>query len=112
MNVEGYKVSVDLSESTLNKKVRNAQLEQYNYIAVIGEEEKNGGYVDLRERDNQERLVIYPLIIFYQNNNFFKFQFIRVSSPSINSFLFSSLLILKNLKLKSIFGLDLNLLLL
>ena len=42
LKLEGYQVSVDVAETTLNKKVRNAQLEQYNYIAVVGEEEKNG----------------------------------------------------------------------
>ena len=29
--------------STLNKKVRNAQLAQYNFIFVIGEKEKTSG---------------------------------------------------------------------
>lgn len=55
-------VSVDVSENSLNKKIRNAQLDQYNYIAVVGEEERKGGYVDLRERDKETRLVIFKLL--------------------------------------------------
>lgn len=31
-------------------------MDQYNFIAVVGEEERNGGYIDLRERDKQDRI--------------------------------------------------------
>lgn len=65
LKLEGFQVNVDLSESTLNKKVRNAQLDQYNFIAVVGEEERNGGYIDLRERDKQERLVNHSFPSFH-----------------------------------------------
>ncbi|XP_036040740.1 threonine--tRNA ligase 2, cytoplasmic isoform X2 [Onychomys torridus] len=38
---EGLMANVDLDDScTLNKKIRNAQLAQYNFILVVGEEEK------------------------------------------------------------------------
>jgi histidyl-tRNA synthetase len=33
-------VDVDLSDRTMQKKVREAQLAQYNYILVVGEQEK------------------------------------------------------------------------
>lgn len=33
-------VEVDVSDRTMQKKVREAQLSQYNYIFVIGEQEK------------------------------------------------------------------------
>ncbi|KOB73912.1 Uncharacterized protein OBRU01_07380, partial [Operophtera brumata] len=38
---------------TLNKKVRNAQLAQFNYILVVGDREKNSGTVNVRTRDNK-----------------------------------------------------------
>ena len=47
-----YCVHCDLSDSTLSKKVRNAQLEGYSYILVVGEEEERERKVNVRERDN------------------------------------------------------------
>lgn len=38
---------------TLNKKIRNAQLAQYNFILVVGEKEKTSGTVNIRTRDNK-----------------------------------------------------------
>lgn len=38
---------------TLNKKIRNAQLEQFNFILVIGEREMTSGTVNIRTRDNK-----------------------------------------------------------
>jgi threonyl-tRNA synthetase len=38
---------------TLNKKVRNAQLDNYNFILVIGEKEAERGTVNVRTRDNK-----------------------------------------------------------
>ncbi|XP_067831986.1 threonine--tRNA ligase 1, cytoplasmic-like [Heptranchias perlo] len=42
------------SGSTLNRKIRNAQLAQYNFILVIGEKEKSTGSVSVRTRDNKQ----------------------------------------------------------
>lgn len=39
--------------STMNKKIRNAQLEQYNFIMVVGEKEQENGTVNVRTRDNK-----------------------------------------------------------
>ncbi len=50
---EDLRVEVDLSPETLNKKIRNAQLEQVNYILVVGEKEMNEESVNVRTRDNQ-----------------------------------------------------------
>ena len=36
----------------MQKKVREAQLEQWNYILVVGEGEKTHGTVNVRTRDN------------------------------------------------------------
>ena len=51
--LEGYKVELDISNQTLNKKVRNGQLEQFNYICVVGEEEEKSGQVDVRSREDK-----------------------------------------------------------
>ncbi|KAK6931086.1 TGS protein [Dillenia turbinata] len=39
----GYHVDVDTTDRKIQKKVREAQLAQYNYILVVGEEEANTG---------------------------------------------------------------------
>jgi threonyl-tRNA synthetase len=49
----GFEVEVDRSNAQLNKKIRNAQLDQWNYILVAGEEEAKEGCVDVRSRDGQ-----------------------------------------------------------
>ncbi|XP_065215301.1 threonine--tRNA ligase 1, cytoplasmic isoform X2 [Planococcus citri] len=49
----GFNCDVDDDTSdTLNKKIRNAQLAQYNYIFVVGDKEVNAGTVNVRTRDN------------------------------------------------------------
>lgn len=40
---KGYEATVDRSSDTINKKVRNAQLAQWNYILVAGQDEMNAG---------------------------------------------------------------------
>ena len=45
-------VNVDAGE-TLNKKIRNAQLAQYNFILVVGEKEQEAKTVNVRTRDNK-----------------------------------------------------------
>lgn len=47
----GYYVDVDTSDRTIQKKVREAQMAQYNYILVVGEEEATTGQVSVRVRD-------------------------------------------------------------
>ncbi|KAJ7311264.1 hypothetical protein JRQ81_006878 [Phrynocephalus forsythii] len=50
----GFMADVDLDQScTLNKKIRNAQLAQYNFILVVGEKEKANNAVNVRTRDNK-----------------------------------------------------------
>uniref|UniRef100_A0A8C3VI84 threonine--tRNA ligase n=1 Tax=Catharus ustulatus TaxID=91951 RepID=A0A8C3VI84_CATUS len=50
----GLMSDVDLDQScTLNKKIRNAQLAQYNFILVVGEKEKANNAVNVRTRDNK-----------------------------------------------------------
>lgn len=51
---EGFMADVDLDHNcTLNKKIRNAQLAQYNFILVVGEKEKINNAVNVRTRDNK-----------------------------------------------------------
>jgi len=48
-----FVVDADLDPGTLlNKKIRNNQLAQYNFILVVGEKEKENGTVNIRTRDN------------------------------------------------------------
>ncbi|KAL7989103.1 hypothetical protein Chor_008022, partial [Crotalus horridus] len=50
----GLMADVDVDPGcTLNKKIRNAQLAQYNFILVVGEKEKACGTVNIRTRDNK-----------------------------------------------------------
>ena len=49
----GFYIEVDLSHRTLNKMVRDAQLTQYNYILVVGGQERENGTVNMRTRDNK-----------------------------------------------------------
>jgi threonyl-tRNA synthetase len=58
LKYEGYQVTLDKGGATLPKKVRNAQVEQYNYILVVGEEEMNTNTIDVRSREG-ERLGKY-----------------------------------------------------
>ncbi|KAG0368521.1 hypothetical protein BC939DRAFT_455733 [Gamsiella multidivaricata] len=50
----GYFADVDASDATLNKKIRNAELAQYNFIFVVGAEEEASGSVNVRSRDDVE----------------------------------------------------------
>uniref|UniRef100_A0A672IF83 threonine--tRNA ligase n=1 Tax=Salarias fasciatus TaxID=181472 RepID=A0A672IF83_SALFA len=50
----GFTADADLdSGCLLNKKIRNAQLAQYNFILVVGEKEKMTNSVNVRTRDNK-----------------------------------------------------------
>uniref|UniRef100_A0A7S1LX93 threonine--tRNA ligase n=1 Tax=Neobodo designis TaxID=312471 RepID=A0A7S1LX93_NEODS len=52
---EGFWCDVDLGGSTLDKKIREAQLAQYNFILVVGEDEMVKKSVNVRTRDNERR---------------------------------------------------------
>ncbi len=51
---EGLYADADLSSSTLEKKIRDAQLSQYNIIFVVGQLEQDSGSVNIRTRDNKQ----------------------------------------------------------
>ncbi|KAJ2780927.1 threonyl-tRNA synthetase [Coemansia javaensis] len=48
----GFYVDVDLGAETLNKKIRRAELAQYNFICVVGPQEQSEGSVNVRCRDD------------------------------------------------------------
>lgn len=51
---KGFMVEVDVDTgTTLNKKIRNAQLAQFNFILVVGNEEEDNNTVNVRTRDNE-----------------------------------------------------------
>jgi len=47
------RVNLDNRDITLNKKIREAELEKANYILVVGEKEKAAGTVNIRTRENK-----------------------------------------------------------
>ena len=46
------RVELDDKTETVNKKVREAQLQQFNYILVVGEKEEKDNTINVRTRDN------------------------------------------------------------
>jgi len=54
---------------TLNKKIRNHQLEQWNFILVAGEEEVKNGTVDIRTRENKRmgKMRIDKLVAYFES---------------------------------------------
>lgn len=54
LHAEGFFVEVDLSKATFQKKVRNAQVAQYNYQLVVGKNEVANGTVNVRNRDDNK----------------------------------------------------------
>jgi threonyl-tRNA synthetase len=51
---EGFYCDLDVSDSTLDRKVRNGQMLQYNFILVIGQKEEKSNSVHVRQRDGQQ----------------------------------------------------------
>eukprot|EP01112_Ceratiomyxa_fruticulosa_P015439 TRINITY_DN4540_c0_g1_i5.p1 TRINITY_DN4540_c0_g1~~TRINITY_DN4540_c0_g1_i5.p1 ORF type:complete len:725 (-),score=204.18 TRINITY_DN4540_c0_g1_i5:144-2318(-) len=50
----GFYVDEDISDKTINKKVREAQLAQYNFALVVGEQESSNRTVNIRNRENEQ----------------------------------------------------------
>lgn len=48
----GFTCYVDASEDSLGKRVRNAQMQQVNYMLTVGDQEMNNKTIALRTRDN------------------------------------------------------------
>ena len=50
MHAGGFHCDVDLGSNTLNKKIREHQMAQYNYVLVVGEKEQENDTVNIRTR--------------------------------------------------------------
>lgn len=61
MTLFGYYAEADVTGNTLPKKVRNAQLAQWNYICVVGEKEKTDLSVTVRQRDVEKPIGAFHL---------------------------------------------------
>jgi len=55
LKIKGYNVAVDTSANTLNYKVRQAQLNRYNVILVVGEKEMEEATFDVRLMDGSRK---------------------------------------------------------
>ncbi|ELP84862.1 threonyl-tRNA synthetase, cytoplasmic, putative [Entamoeba invadens IP1] len=53
LNAEGFYADLDETDNKLPKKIRNAQIAQYNFILVVGEEEMKTESVNIRTRENE-----------------------------------------------------------
>lgn len=54
LHLAGFMAEIDTDAGdTLNKKIRNAQLAQFNFILVVGEKERSSDTVNVRTRDNK-----------------------------------------------------------
>ena len=49
----GFYVDVEDSSKTFNKKIRESQVAQYNFILVVGQVEMESRTVNIRTRDNE-----------------------------------------------------------
>eukprot|EP01134_Creolimax_fragrantissima_P007839 CFRG7839T1 len=52
LHTAGFYVDCDDGPNTLPKKIRNAQIAQYNFILVVGQTEIDNGTVNIRSREN------------------------------------------------------------
>jgi hypothetical protein len=60
----GFYAESECSGKTLNKKVRESQLAQWNYIAVVGEKEMTDLTVNIRQRDVERPLGTLSMVDF------------------------------------------------
>ncbi|CDR44075.1 CYFA0S13e02894g1_1 [Cyberlindnera fabianii] len=54
LNAAGFYADVDVTGNTLQKKVRTGQLQKYNFIFIVGEQEEVANGVNIRNRDIAE----------------------------------------------------------
>lgn len=70
-----FYVNMDNSDDTLNKKIRNAQKAQYNYILVIGQKEKDTSTINVRYRDSDnKKIMTLNCLIFELSENIKNFK--------------------------------------
>ncbi|EFA85860.1 threonyl-tRNA synthetase [Heterostelium album PN500] len=54
----GYHIDSDLSDKTINKKLREAITLRYNYLVVIGKEEQDNNTITIRRRDSTDQITL------------------------------------------------------
>lgn len=64
LQIHGFHAEAETSGKTLNKKVREAQLASWNYVAVVGAEEQNALSVNLRSRESEKPLGVFSMVDF------------------------------------------------
>jgi len=58
LSAEGLRANADLREISMNKKIREHEIQAVNYILVVGEKEKNEKTVNARIRDTKEQRIL------------------------------------------------------
>ena len=48
-------MDIEKSDKTLQKKIRESQLTQYNYLLVVGEKEEKENMVNVRTREERDK---------------------------------------------------------
>ncbi|RMD45767.1 threonine--tRNA ligase [Candidatus Pacearchaeota archaeon] len=51
---EGFRVEIDTRSETMGRKVRDAQIQKFNYLVTIGEKEKKASKIAVRKRDSKK----------------------------------------------------------
>jgi threonyl-tRNA synthetase len=51
----GYFIEIDYSKNQLPKKIRNAQIKQFNFIFVLGRNEEENNTINLRNREDGDK---------------------------------------------------------
>jgi len=64
LNLHGFHVETDKSGKTLQKKVALAQVAQWNYVCVVGQQELDSMSVNVRQRDADKPLGLFSLADF------------------------------------------------
>jgi threonyl-tRNA synthetase len=54
LRAQGLHADIDVSGNTMQKKIRTAQLALYNFIIVVGAEERENKAANVRNRDDME----------------------------------------------------------
>ncbi|RWA09033.1 hypothetical protein EKO27_g6074 [Xylaria grammica] len=79
-----FHADVDLSANTLNKKIRSAQLLQYNFILVLGAKEMTDRTVTIRSRESAEKAQSAEQVVLPLDDAVVKFKALRESQGLLN----------------------------
>lgn len=58
MKKQGLRASVDTSDDSFSKKIRNAEVEKIPYIVIVGEKEESGKTLSIREYKTKKQYEI------------------------------------------------------